>query len=218
MEALKTESNDFRRDANQSVEEMAQQLAEIKPHRRSLFASDDDSESKREYIRGLIAPAIDSVALSFPDFRPDEVTVRKGKVNLSDLSEVGAAAYRYLKACEMSGTIPSFALLCAAMGYGRTYIYSIMQTRKGPVTDFLSVMQTVFAGLLETATVARRCSEAGGIFILKNSGQGYADRADLTVRNSDRASPFDEQRDPEEIAKKYLSGIAGAVEESEVDC
>ena len=92
MEALKTESNDFRRDANQSVEEMAQQLAEIKPHRKSLFASDDDSESKREYIRGLIAPAIDSVALSFPDFRPDEVTVRKGKVNLSDLSEVGAAA------------------------------------------------------------------------------------------------------------------------------
>lgn len=201
-------NHELKRESNQRVSEMSEQLKQT--HSGKMYPSADDAQSRAEYIGGLVQTSIDALSLSYPLFSDsaEGVSIRRGKVNLDSLEEVTATAYRFLTACVRTGTIPSFTMFCPMLGYSRIHVYEIMRKRKNAVTEFLSVLQTVFAGVLEQVTLARRCSEAGGIFILKNSGQGFVDRADLLVESkSGNVEPF-ENGDPEEIARKYLAGMA----------
>lgn len=209
----KTENYSLKRESGQSVSEMEEQLTASHSGKMYSVSADEDVSSRALFIRGLVEDAVDSIGICFPEFGlADDMQIRRGKVDLNDLEEVAAVSRRFMAACAKSGTIPSFSLLAPALGYSRIWLYDFMRRKKTTTVEFLGVLQTAFAGILEQVTLARRCSEAGGIFVLKNSGQGYSDRAELTISN-DRGTPFDEMnRNPEEIAKRYLAGMAGSNE------
>ena len=195
-----------KRDARQSVEELSEQLSAAREGNR-LYNADGDANNRREVISAEVAQAIDMLSLSFPSFAAgDDVTVRAGRVNLDNLEEVAGVARRYLRACERSGSVPLFSALCCALGYSRKHVYGIMRSRSNKVTDFLSVMQTLFASVLQQVGLSRRCSEAVSIFLLKNSGQGYSDKQELVIDGNRSVDRFS-SGDPEEIARKYLAGM-----------
>ncbi len=204
------ENYTLKREAGQTIDEMAGQLIEGQTG-RMYPAVEDDPSSRTIFIRGLIDNAVSFIGQSFPEFRQnDDLQIRRGKVDLNNLDEVAAVSHKFLLACARSGNLPSFALLCAALGYSRVYVYEMLRRKKTPVTEFLSVLQSAFAGILESASLARRCGEVTAIFVLKNSGQGYADRVDISTNTESRMDPF-ETGDPEAIARRYLSGMAGEI-------
>ncbi len=205
---------EMRREAGRTADDMSEEL--IRTRSRKMYpASNESNVSREDYFQSLIHDSIETVQASFPEFcREEGITVRAGKVNLSDFDAVAKAAFRFVSACEKASRPPTFSLLCASLGLSRQRVYEVMRTRRDRTTEFLSVLQTVFAGLMETALLDRRVSEAGAIFGLKNSGQGYADRTELFVDNGLRADVY-ESGDPEEIARRYLSGMAQPTEGKE---
>lgn len=205
---------EMRREAGRTVEDMAEELARTRS-KKMYPASSESGINREDYFRSLIHDSIETVQASYPEFcREEGITVRAGIVNLGDYDSVAKASFRFVSACEKAARPPTFALLCASLGLSRQRVYEIMRKRHDRTTEFLSVLQTVFAGLMETALLDRRVSEAGAIFGLKNSGQGYADRTELFVDNGSRADVY-ESGDPEEIARRYLSGMAQPTEGKE---
>lgn len=205
------ENYSLKREAGQTVDQMAEQLIESQTG-RMYPAVDDDSSSRTVFIRGLIDNAVDFIGQSFPAFRQnDDIQIRRGKVDLNDLDEVAAVSYRFMMACAKAGNLPSFSLLCAALGYSRVYVYGLLRRKKNEVTELLSVLQTAFAGILESTSLARRCGEVTAIFVLKNSGQGYSDRVDICANTDSKLEPF-ETGEPEAIARRYLSGMAQPID------
>lgn len=195
----------IRREGGQSVEDMAQQMAAAP--RNKMYRVDDGNKSS-ERIAALTNQAIEIIQARFPSRCDEEQQVLKtGRIDLSDPEEIKETAVRYLKACAASGLVPTFASFSAACGYSRKYVWQVMTTRKSAGTEMLDFVSGLFASLIEQAALVRAVDAAAGIFGLKNSLQGYSDRIDINASAS-RVEPF-ETGDPEEIAKRYLSGIPG---------
>jgi len=74
----------------------------------------------------------------------------------------------------------------------------------------LEFCQGLFASIMEQGGLSRALDAASSIFALKNSGQGFSDRIDISAVPG-RVEPF-ENGDPEEIARRYLAGVATSVE------
>ena len=56
--------------------------------------------------------------------------------------------------------------------------------------------------------MTRNTSEAVSIFLLKNSGQGLVDRAEIDLA-ARQESPLGEKADPEALRRKYLEDAYG---------
>jgi len=135
------------------------------------------------------------------------------QVNLNDVEAVKLIADEYEKNCEANGFVPNFSGLCACLGVSRSGAYAYIQ-RNGdsPTAQFFDVLRTRWASVREDAMTAGYAETAASIFLLKNSGQGYSDRNELTVE----AKPQDprENRPPwayhmseEEYAKAIIAAL-----------
>ena len=60
----------------------------------------------------------------------------------------------------------------------------------------------------------RACSEALAIFLLKNSGQGLADRTEIDLA-AHQESPLGEKISTEELKRKYLEDAYGVYSDDE---
>lgn len=78
----------------------------------------------------------------------------------------------------------------------------------------LQYLQSLFASIMEQGGLTRALDAANAIFALKNSGQGFSDRVDITA-TAGRAEPF-QNGDPEEIARRYLAGMATPIEKETI--
>ena len=60
----------------------------------------------------------------------------------------------------------------------------------------------------------RACSEALAIFLLKNSGQGLADKTEVDI-SAKAESPLGEKTSTEELKRKYLEDAYGLYSDDE---
>ena len=103
------------------------------------------------------------------------------KINLSDSAEVDRNLDEYLDTCETDNYLPSVAGFCAYAQISRDWFYAYLQDHEGtPSADRLRWFQSLCAAVRISANEAGALSDASLIFLLKNSGQGFMDRVEIT--------------------------------------
>ena len=188
------------RKAGQTPEQLAEQLA----------ASKDGNRLYRKTY-GEVASELKSEALSAAleqQLFLMNVAADRGRVNLDDLEELKAATEIYLKSCQLSGTFPTFLAYSASLGYSRQAVYAYISRHTTKTAEFLDNLRSSFAAIVAEMGLKRACSEALAIFLLKNSGQGLADRTEIDLA-AHQESPLGEKVSTEELKRKYLEEAYG---------
>ena len=184
----------MRRDATQSVEEMASQLAESSGGNRLNRAptyGEISAEMKRQSLNALITQQQGIL----------RNTRAKGRIDLNDLEAVQRRVDEYLESCKIAGVVPSMTALAPALGYSRIHIYEYIRSARTESARFLDSLRSSWAAIIEQLSFTRQCSEPVGIFLLKNAGQGMADRIDVTA--SPVSEPIEEEFSAEDIVRRY---------------
>ena len=187
------EPQPMKRQAGQTVEEMATQLrANTGKNRLNANAYPVISA---EIKAGEISKAID-LQMSMAK----EVKAR-GRVNLDDLDAVQATVERYLTACKLASVIPGISGLAAALGISRQWLNQYASAERTPSARYLATMRENFSAVLEHCALSRTASEPTAIFLLKNAGNGMSDRIDWSVQPV--SDPNDSEITADDIMKRY---------------
>lgn len=194
----------IRKAAGQSVEEMTAQLAGSKEGNHLYTPK---AGTYKEVSDALKAEALDAAI----DHQLDLLAAakRRGRVNLNDVDEVEATAIAYMTSCKRAGVYPTMLGFSAACGYSRKAIYEYISRHSGKSADYLDGLRSSWAAIIAQMGLARQCSESVSIFLLKNCGQGMADRAEIDIAPKTE-NPLGERKDPEELRRKYLEDVYGA--------
>lgn len=194
--------------AGQTVEEMTDQLMGSTEQNR-LYSTrkgnykEISDQLKSEALSAAIDQQLELLALA----------KKRGRVNLDDLDEVENAAVLYMRSCREAGTYPTITAFAASCGYHRQTVYRHMQ-KDTKAAEYLKSLTSSWASLLEQMGLARQCSESVAIFLLKNSGQGMADRAEIDI-GPKTTSQFGEGLSPEELQRKYIEDAYGYIPDQE---
>ncbi len=184
----------IKRQAGQTVEQMAEQMASA-PDRQHWKGQ---SQSKQA-ISAIVSHGLDLM----------RGTPRH--VDMNDFEAVRTGTENYLAACAQASRMPSFAGLAAALGFSRRQLYRYAE-RDDQVGSYLQKFQTVSADALEQAGLFGAANYVMTIFLLKNSSQLYSDRNEVEIIPS-RINPLDDL-DPD-VAREYLSSLPELDEEND---
>lgn len=185
------------RKAGQSIEEMTAQMQEAKQGNR--LYNQVSAELKAQQFDAIIGQQLELLA----GVRED------GKIDLDNLAAVEATATRYIESCKRAGVVPTILGLSAALGYSRKTVWQyITQHPESRTAQYLDALRSAFAAVLAQLGLTRNTSEAVSIFLLKNSGQGLVDRAEIDLA-ARQESPLGEKADPEALRRKYLEDAYG---------
>lgn len=131
-----------------------------------------------------------------------------------DMSDPDAVADRYdwyVDYCISHGLRPSVASMALAYGYDRV---TLLRMKDGVIKSVpeascntLKRAWDMLTALMEEYMLTGKINPVPGIFLLKNN-HGYKDQTETVVVKQD---PY-ESGDPEEIARKYLSGMAPCID------
>lgn len=197
-------NNPIKKAAGQTVEEMTSQLAGSREGNR-LYTPKQGTY--KEISDALKAEALDSIIDQQLELL--ETAKRRGRVNLNNVDEVEATATAYMTSCKQAGVYPTMLGFAAACGYSRKSIYEFISKNQGKSVDYLDGLRSSWAAIVAHMGLTRQCSESVSIFLLKNCGQGMADRAEIDIAPKTE-NPLGEQKDPEELRRKYLEDVYGA--------
>ena len=191
------------RRAGQSIEEMTAQMQEAKQGNR--LYNQVSAELKTQQFAAALDQQIELLA-----------GVRKdGKIDLDNLAAVEATATRYIESCKRANVVPTILGLSAALGYSRKTVWQyITQHPESRTAQYLDALRSAFAAVLAQLGLTRNTSEAVSIFLLKNSGQGLVDRAEVDI-SAKAESPLGEKADPEALRRKYLEDAYGLCADDE---
>ena len=191
------------RKAGQSIEEMTAQMQEAKQGNR--LYNQVSAELKNQQFAAALDQQIELLA-----------GVRKdGKIDLDNLAAVEATATRYIESCKRANVVPTILGLSAALGYSRKTVWQyITQHPESRTAQYLDALRSAFAAVLAQLGLTRNTSEAVSIFLLKNSGQGLVDRAEVDI-SAKAESPLGEKADPEALRRKYLEDAYGLYSDDE---
>ena len=193
----------IKKAAGQTVEEMTAQLAGSKEGNR-LYTPKQGTY--KEISDALKAEALDSIIDQQLDLLA--TAKRRGRVNLNNVDEVEATATAYMTSCKQAGVYPTMLGFAAACGYSRKSVYEFISKNRGKSVDYLDGLRSSWAAIIAQMGLARQCSESVSIFLLKNSGQGMADKAEIDIAPKVE-NPLGERTDPEELRRKYLEDVRG---------
>ncbi len=194
----------IKKAAGQTVEEMTAQLAGSKEGNR-LYTPKQGTY--KEISDALKAEALDSIIDQQLDLLA--TAKRRGRVNLNNVDEVEATATAYMTSCKQAGVYPTMLGFAAACGYSRKSVYEFISKNRGKSVDYLDGLRSSWAAIIAQMGLARQCSESVSIFLLKNSGQGMADKAEIDIAPKVE-NPLGERTDPEELRRKYLEDVYGS--------
>lgn len=186
----------IRKGAGQSAQDMAGAMIEAKIGNQ-LYSPKPRRGSYNEVSAELKAEALDT-AIDHQLSLLQRVKER-GRIDLDNIDEVSATAEEYMTACKTAGVYPSMLGFAAACGYSRQWIYSYIRTHSNETARYLDNLRSAWAAIIQQMALSRQCSEAVGIFILKNSGQGLTDKTELDVT----ASPYKAEPSLDDIIRKY---------------
>lgn len=188
----------IRREAGQSVDDMAQQMrrssAGNKLNRLPTYG-EVSAELKAETLANVITQTQSNLAkLGQED--------RVNRVNLNDLNAVREASDNYLQACKMAAVVPSISGLSAALGYSRQWVCKIAE-KQTEVGNYMSALFAAISSCLEQMSLMRQTDPATSIFLMKNGSVGMTDRLDVTAQAV--TDPTEQhEMSVEEIAARYL--------------
>lgn len=194
----------IKKAAGQTVEEMTTQLAGSKEGNR-LYTPKQGTY--KEISDALKAEALDSIIDQQLDLLA--TAKRRGRVNLNNVDEVEATATAYMTSCKQAGVYPTMLGFAAACWYSRKSVYEFISKNRGKSVDYLDGLRSSWAAIIAQMGLARQCSESVSIFLLKNSGQGMADKAEIDIAPKVE-NPLGERTDPEELRRKYLEDVYGS--------
>ena len=178
----------LKRQAGQSVEEMAEQLKEINAGNRLYKPT--YGEVSQELKQAAIATAIDQARGAL------KTAKKKGRVDLKDVEALHKAADDYMCACKLSGTIPTMLGFAPSIGHSRQNVYDfILRNSTTESARFLDSLRSAWAAIFQQLAMTRVCSEPVAIFALKNAGQGMADKTDIdmAVANNSRGAWYEDE-------------------------
>ena len=188
----------LRREAEQSIEDMTQQLKANAANNR-LNRSNSYPVVAAEVKVNTIAAAID-----LQREMQDHIK-QHGRVDLNDVEAVEETVERYLTACKAAGVVPGISGLAAALGVSRQYLNRYASGEKGKSAKYLASMREMFSAVLEHCALSRTASEPTAIFLMKNNGTGMSDRVDLDVNTSNTLDNTDDLS-AEQITQRYATG------------
>lgn len=195
----------IKRAARQSVEEMTEQLTESKKGNR-LYSP--KTGNYKEISDALKAEALDAAIDQQLELLA--AAKRRGRVNLNNVDEVEATATAYMTSCKQAGVYPTMLGFAAACGYSRKAIYEYISRHSGKSVDYLDGLRSSWAAIIAQMGLARQCSESVSIFLLKNCGQGMADRAEIDLAPKTEPPPGRTERPggaaPEIPGRRVWSG------------
>ena len=196
----------IKKAAGQTVEEMTKQLVGSREGNRLYTPKQGtykeiSDQLKSEALDNIIDQQLDLLATA----------KKRGKVNLNDLNEVEATATAYMTSCKRAGVYPTMLGFAAACGYSRKAVYEYIARHNGKTVDYLDGLRSSWAAIIAHMGLSRQCSESVSIFLLKNSGQGMADKAEIDIVPK-KENPLGERKDPEELRRKYLEDVRGSGE------
>lgn len=192
----------IKKQAGQSVEEMATQLAEVKNNKRKNTYPEISADMKSETLSTAIDQQLEFLAQ----------IKERGKVNLHNLPEVELTAVNYLNSCKIAGVLPDMLGFACACGCSRKWIYEFIRLHPEEETAvYLDGLRSAFAAVTLQMGATRQYSEPVTIFMLKNSGQGLADRAEIDI-TAKANNPLGEEQDTEILKQKYLEDTYGTNE------
>lgn len=109
---------------------------------------------------------------------------RDTRTDLHNLEEVKRICNEYENSCEANGLLPNFAGLCSCLGVCRSWAYRYIALHgDDPTAQYFDLIRTRWASMREDAMTTGCADTVASIFLLKNSGQGYSDRNELTVES-----------------------------------
>lgn len=194
----------IKKAAGQTVEEMTAQLAGSKEGNR-LYTPKQGTY--KEISDQLKSEALDSIIDQQLELLA--TAKRRGRVNLNNVDEVEATATAYMTSCKQAGVYPTMLGFAAACGYSRKSVYEFIAKNRGKSVDYLDGFRSSWAAIIAQMGLARQCSESVSIFLLKNSGQGMADKAEIDIAPKVE-NPLGERTDPEELRRKYMEDVYGS--------
>ena len=197
-------NNPIKKAAGQSVEEMTAQLAGSAEGNRLYTPKAGNYKEVSDQLKAeALGAAIDQQLALLAAAK------RRGRVDLDNVDEVEATATAYMTSCKRAGVYPTMLGFSAACGYSRKAIYEYISRHSGKSADYLDGLRSSWAAIIAQMGLARQCSESVSIFLLKNCGQGMADRAEIDIAPKTE-NPLGEIKDPEELRRKYLEDVYGA--------
>lgn len=181
------------RRAGQTVEEMADQLrANTGKNRLNANAYPVISaEIKADAITRAIDLQMDMA----------RHVKRNGRIDLDDLDAVEETTQRYLTACKTASVIPGISGLAASLGISRQFLNRYASSERTPSARYLASMRENFSAILEHCALSRTASEPTAIFLLKNCGNGMADRIDWTAQPV--TDPTETEISADDIMRRY---------------
>ena len=194
----------IRREAGQSVDDMAQQMRRSSAGNK-LNRAPTYGEVSAELKAETLANVISQTQMNLAKLGQED---RVKRVDLTDLNAVREAADSYLQACKIAGVVPTISGFSAALGYSRQWICKVAE-KQTEVGGYLSALFAAFSSCLEQMSLMRQTDPATSIFLMKNGSVGMTDRLDVTAQ-----PVFDPDNKPEmsveDILKRYASSVEGS--------
>lgn len=157
-----------------------------------------------------------------PQLEPDELAsfvraaYERSKMPRCDMKDPDAVAERYnwyIESCIQNNSRPGVAGLASAYGYDRKHLLRMkdgeIKSIPADVCDTLKRIWSMFEDLMEQYSITGKINPVTSIFMFKNNFN-YKDQSESVIIKKD---PY-ESGDPEEIARRYLAGVAPALPES----
>ena len=161
--------------------------------RASVYSAKETAEIRN----GLIKKAINA--------QLDIMTKCPVRTDLHDLTAVKEVAERYIQRCSEASILPNFEGLCASLGISRKWGYEFCRNHEEDKTaQYLNNLRLSMASVRMSLSESKVIDCASAIFILKNSGFGFADRID--IQPSEPHNPL-QDLDPIEARRRLLESI-----------
>lgn len=191
----------IKKEAGQTVEEMTAQLVGSTEGNRLYAPKRGNYKEISDQLKGeALEAAIDQQLALLATAK------QRGRVDLNDIDEVEATATAYMTSCKQAGVYPTMLGFAAACGYSRKTIYEYINRNTGKSAQYLDNLRSSWAAIIAQMGLARQCSESVSIFLLKNSGQNMADRAEIDIAPK-ASSPLGEYVTEKELLEKYMTDV-----------
>lgn len=171
----------------QTTEEMIVSNEARKPKK---YSRREIMESHKDQISDLVGDLAD---------RLEEAERTKRKVYLQDIDTVKDISLRYIRSCQITGTLPTLSGLALALGVNTDALFRFIRVHSETESGrwFLE-LKSQFANILNQSALDGSVAPIPAIFTLKAS-YGWRDDPEPEVRNNDGQ----EDLTPDAIAAKW---------------
>lgn len=129
--------------------------------------------------------------------------------DMNDVEAVEKRCFNYFSLCAENDMKPTFAGLALAFGVDRRTLWKWCNDVPGgrklsdSVRDTIKKSQSVINAQMEDYMQNWKIHPTAGIFLMKNN-MGYTDQQEVVLKPD---NPLGEQKDPEELRRKYLEDM-----------